>query len=66
MQIRMKLRGNLRSNVRTSVRSNEGANAANGSSRHVCSDCNVMLLRQQMEFVCPNCGMVEEFIEGSE
>ena len=36
------------------------------SPHHFCSDCKVNLVRQQMEFVCPNCGIVEELIEGSE
>jgi len=38
----------------------------NFSMNHFCSDCRVSLIRQQMEFVCPKCGMVEELIEGSE
>ena len=58
-----------RKNIVTDVNENANENAngnANGNSNHICSDCKVDLVRQQMEFVCPRCGIVEEFIEGSE
>lgn len=69
MQIRMKFKGTLRSNEsRKGFSGMNGHNNGNGngSSTHICSDCKVTLVRQQMQFVCPKCGLVEEFIEGSE
>ena len=59
MQIRMKFRSaiNAKSANKTLL---------TGSVIHMCSDCKVNLVKQQMELVCPNCGMVEQLIDGSE
>jgi len=31
-----------------------------------CSDCGIQLVHQSGEFICPKCGMVEDYIEGAE
>jgi len=33
---------------------------------HKCTDCGIGLIMDKDEFVCPKCGLVEEFIYGSE
>ena len=77
MQIEMKFRatisirasgkrGKNASGVNVSNANSSSASAMNGNIQHVCSDCRVELVKQQMEFVCPKCGMVEELIDGSE
>jgi predicted RNA-binding Zn-ribbon protein involved in translation (DUF1610 family) len=36
------------------------------NSVHQCLDCNVNMVRESNEFICPKCGMVQEMIEGSD
>jgi len=66
MQIEMKFRATI--NIRASRKNTSGNNGnQNGlSASHICNDCSVELVKQQMEFICPKCGMVEELIDGSE
>jgi len=65
MQIEMKFRATI--NIRARGKNASAMNGnGNGNTHHLCSDCRVELVKQQMEFVCPKCGMVEEVIDGSE
>ena len=59
MQIRMKARGVESAGTRKK-------NPLTDSIIHICTDCKINLVRQQMQLVCPKCGMVEDFFEGAE
>ena len=68
MQICMKFtsRINIRMESGNAKKKTKGDDGENPAVIHRCNDCKIELIRDQMEFVCPKCGMVEEFIEGSQ
>ncbi|HLC39308.1 MAG TPA: hypothetical protein VJJ76_00305 [archaeon] len=60
------LRTGRKANVTNATNKMSGSKMISQMTNHICADCRIGLVKQNMEFVCPNCGMVEELIDGSE